>query len=608
MNLHDVLAALKHGGEANGVNRLFEEAADPQKWEEIKNSPYHKKQLDAVRNTAETYESRPIPPLTFSLYGLFDKNGSRSEYERVYFEKRGRLNAFAILSLAGEDDKSIRRLEDILWSICDEYTWCLPAHLGGRSLSADGLWEHRHTIDLFSAETGFALAEITRLLADRLSPLVVNRIRHEIRERILEPYCSIGPMRWWETCDMNWAAVCAGSVGAAAMYLIQEDEKLAPVLHRLLSTMESFLDGFADDGACMEGLGYWYYGFGFFVSFAALLKQRTAGRIDLMKDEKVHRIALFQQICRLGGDRAISFSDSDMKFTYNPGLTCHLNSLYPDVEIPEEEYMAVFHDDPCHRWAHDIRDLVWGRRVEKTAGAAEQSYYLPDAQWMISRSKGSSGAVCFAAKGGNNDEPHNHNDIGGFIFHAGDESLIADIGAGEYTKAYFGPERYSIFCNGSQGHSVPIVGGHFQSAGGEYAAKILEARLSPEMDVFRIDMAGAYKNDNLEALVRSFEFHKGETPRLILRDEYTFKKEAEIIVERFIALRKPELHGNGRVRLTGEKGGVEILFDPPELEYGAEKVLFLNHQGEKTDVYTVDFTIKNPRRKVAVSFEFGINF
>ena len=62
----------------------------------------------------------------------------------------------------------------------------------------------------------------------------------------------------------------------------------------------------------------------------------------------------------------------------------------------------------------------------------------------------------FAIKGGNNGEPHNHNDVGSFLYFIGEEEIISDLGAGEYTKAYFGPERYSVLCCSSRGHSVPI--------------------------------------------------------------------------------------------------------------------------------------------------------
>ena len=68
-------------------------------------------------------------------------------------------------------------------------------------------------------------------------------------------------------------------------------------------------------------------------------------------------------------------------------------------------------------------------------------------------------------------EPHNHNDVGSFLYYIGDEEIISDLGAGEYTKKYFGPERYEILCNSSRGHSVPVIEGKYQCAGREYGAE-----------------------------------------------------------------------------------------------------------------------------------------
>ena len=55
------------------------------------------------------------------------------------------------------------------------------------------------------------------------------------------------------------------------------------------------------------------------------------------------------------------------------------------------------------------------------------------------------------------------------------DMLLTDLGRGEYTREYFGPNRYALLCNGSQGHSVPIVEGRCQSPGAEHFARVAEA-------------------------------------------------------------------------------------------------------------------------------------
>lgn len=189
------------------------------------------------------------------------------------------MSAFALLSFLQEQEENyLGELEDIIWAICNKDTRDLPAHLGGKSLDVitdknivneqgkikSHPRKHRHTIDLFATETAFTLLEIISLLEQKLSSLVCYRAREEIYERIFKLYIELNNIFHWELLPMNWAAVCSGSIGAAAIYLIEENDVLAAILQRVLNAMEIFLSGFGNDGSCREGLGCWNYGFGFY--------------------------------------------------------------------------------------------------------------------------------------------------------------------------------------------------------------------------------------------------------------------------------------------------------------------------------------------------------
>lgn len=64
---------------------------------------------------------------------------------------------------------------------------------------------------------------------------------------------------------MNWATVCSGVVGIAALVIETDRERMAGMPGRVLSARQSFLDGFGEDGGCKEGISHWTYGFGYFV-------------------------------------------------------------------------------------------------------------------------------------------------------------------------------------------------------------------------------------------------------------------------------------------------------------------------------------------------------
>ena len=220
------------------------------------------------------------------------------------------------------------------------------------------------------------MTEILSLLEDKIEPLVVYRARKEVTSRILEPYMELNNCLWWETGTNNWAAVCAGSVGSTAMYLIKDASVLAPLLLRVLSTMECFLEGYGEDGVCTEGLGYWNYGFGFFTYFAELLCERTAGKIDLFQNEKIKNIAMFQQKCFLSEDQIITFSDSFPPGRYNIALTHYLKSRFNEVEIPDKRYQSKINEDGCYRWPPVIRSFMWTDSNFESGKLKDAAYYL----------------------------------------------------------------------------------------------------------------------------------------------------------------------------------------------------------------------------------------
>jgi hypothetical protein len=530
------------------------------------------------------------------LFSIYERTGSRLEYERAYFARRRRLNAFTLVSLLEPDEENYRvKLHEMLRLVLDEPTWCLPAHVKGRELDK--------TIDLFSAETGFALSEIACLLGNGLPSSFAEEIDRAVTKRLIVPFLQHGPHHW-ETARHNWSAVCAGSIGSAALLRIRDNEALSEVLEKSLASLEYYLEGFGEDGACPEGLGYWNYGFGYYVYFAELLRKSTAGGMDLLKHPKAKNIALFQQSAYLHGDHVVCFSDSLPRIPFHIGLTHCLAGEFPEMEVPASKYAAGMSDDHCSRWAPAIRDLIWFDPALAGPEWSSASRYLPDAQWLTSRHVAASGSrFGFAAKGGHNDEPHNHNDIGQFMLIADGITVLADLGSGEYTADYFGAGRYGYDCNGSQGHSVPIVGGFKQAEGAGSYATVLEATVGDREDMLRIEMSRAYPLSGLASLTRELRWSKTESPTLALKDDFVFADDPQDITERLATFHLPVPEGNGIVRIRcGEGGAVEgkldalIRYNFERLDVAVAERSYRDHFGEPKTWYTIDFALKNPER------------
>jgi hypothetical protein len=331
------------------------------------------------------------------LFHLFESKGDRKQFERVYFDRRKRLLALVLQSLVDDDSKYIESLENLIWEICNEYTWVLPAHF---SKSGD--------IDLFASETAHALAEILILLEHKLNPIISDRIRSEINKRVIKPYCNGTAVFGWETVTNNWASVCAGSIGMTALLLIQDREVLARMMDRVFRTMECFLEGYGEDGGCHEGITYWVYGFGYYVYFSEMLYAWTAGRLDLMKSEKTQKIAAFPLGVSLFNDYYVNYSDASDHVHIHTGLASKLTEKIGKTIIPGS-IIPSFHADNTYRWAHVTRNLLWTNETCLHQTIPDGNFYFSDLGWVVSRSTSTNQSMVFSARGGSNHESHNHN-------------------------------------------------------------------------------------------------------------------------------------------------------------------------------------------------------
>ncbi|MDR6549854.1 heparinase II/III family protein [Paenibacillus qinlingensis] len=574
--------------------------------------------LEQLVAEGDRFLQTPIPDLAWSLFRRIWEDGNRKTYEAVYFHRRQRLAAFGLLSWLWPEREDYRDgLLDIVWAICNEFSWCVPAHYeqmpGHAAIRQSVLDPHigNHDpaleIDLFAAETAFTLAEILQLTGEGWPEAVRGRIYREIYRRVFIPY--LNNAYFWEAVRNNWAAVCAGSIAAAAIYVIEDSQELAMVLEKALPILDLFLEGFGEDGACLEGYMYWSYGFGFYTYAAQLLERRTAGGINLFEHPKVKEIALFQQKSFLTGRKTVNFSDSQDEADVNIGLTHEWARRVPDMHIPEYSFEGKLIYDHCGRFAPALRKLIWFDVNLKGTDWEEASYYLPDAQWLISRVHQPNGSFCFAAKGGYNDEPHNHNDIGHFMLTAGEETFLADMGAGLYTKQYFSPARYTFIGNGAQGHSIPMINHELQLTGKEIKAKVLKAEIGPDDDRFTLDLKDTYGQLNLHAFERSWTWQKDcIPPRLQLEDHFEFTEGINSVKERFICAMEPKSYEQGRVQLEGIRYRLVIQFDHELLNPSVEQLKFLNHFGKDVTFYALDFIRKQDLTENTQRFRFAFYF
>ena len=115
--------------------------------------------------------------------------------------------------------------------------------------------------------------------------------------------------------------------------------------------------------------------------------------------------------------------------------------------------------------------------------------YLPDLQ--IAAIRNSDLILC--AKGGNNHEGHNHNDVGSFVFYDGLTPVLIDVGIDTYTRFTFDKKyRYDkIRWTQSIYHNLPVVNGVAERYGSEFCADSFAAK----EDRIEVSFANAYPDE-----------------------------------------------------------------------------------------------------------------
>lgn len=523
--------------------------------------------IDEIKKAYNLYCESTIEVLPYSKRRMFVVNGNRSEFENMYFSRRKYLYSAALLALIyPENSEYIEKVQDLIFAICEEYCWAVPAH-------GDDLIENESTlIDLFSAETARSLSEIDYLLGDRLDAKLRQYLRIQINKRVFEGYLS--REYFWQKCDTNWAAVCPCNVATAMMLL--NPEMFEKCLPSFLNNIEGFLSGYPESGLCMEGPSYWSYGFSAFAYFADDLIAYTDGKINLFENEKVKKIAEYMQTTILSGGASVSFADASMDFCFYLGLQYLLNEKFTDsVKLFDKNNMTSVSND---FWQLFSRSLMYYDPEREIAQDVNAEYFYKDANQYFMKNN----VYSFACKGGYNNELHNHNDIGSFIIATSAGQVLCDLGSGKYTREYFSKDRYNVFCCGSQGHSVPIINGNYQRG---FRRDSGVAELVKNNNCISLEYSLAY-NVNMKSLSREFCLLED---RILLTDSVDF--EFDSFVDRFVTLIEPKVSEN-----TVTVADLEIVFDKSAADLSITKVMHLTHREGEVPVWCIDFSFnKNTR-------------
>ncbi len=578
---------------------------------------------------AERLLKTPWPALPASLFLEYVRSGNRSNFERVSFERRARLAMLVMGEVFEDKGRFLDEIADGIWAICEESYWGVPAHIGMQRKGSGLPDVTEPTVDLFSAETGSLLAWTAYLLGnrlDRVSPLIDDRIHVEVDRRILTPNLERDDF-WWmgfskEREVNNWNPWINSNWLTAVLVLEQDPARRVRAVHKIMRSLDNFLNVYADDGGCDEGPGYWGRAGASLFDCLELLHSASAGSIDLYGQPLIQRIGQYIYKVYIKDDYYINFADASGRLNPDAGL------IYRYGKRIQDPLMAGFGAFLTRRQNLDSQSRVartgsLGRLLPDLLKARElhiadpvepllRDAWFPGLQVMVARSAADSPeGLYLAAKGGHNAESHNHNDVGNFILYADGRPVLIDVGVEAYTRKTFSPQRYEIWTMQSAYHNLPTINGVMQRNGRNFQARDVSYEADDSTATFSLDIAGAYPAEaEVKSWIRTLRMVRGR--RVELREKYSLGRFLKSTSLSLMTPLRIDTSGPGRILLKdrGPGAGIVIAYDSAQLKHTFEDIPITDSRlkpvwGERIARILLISQSKDSQGEYALSLEYA---
>ncbi len=543
--------------------------------------------------------AKPWPLLLAERYLEYARVGNRSRYEAVYFERRGMVENLVVAECMEGQGRFLDGIANGLWLICEESSWCIPAHINAQAAGSGLPDTAEPVVDLFAAETAALVAWTHYLLGDKLdgvSPLIRPRLAREMRTRILDPLLAREDF-WWMGFGArrvnNWNPWVNSNWLASALLMEQDPARRLAAVAKSMRSIDRFIDPYPADGGCDEGPSYWGRAGASLLDCLELLHSATDGGIDVYAEPLVRKIGQYIYKAQVADHYFLNFADAPALLTPPPYVVFRYGQRIDDPEMMALGAWAAQETDLWRQGGARMRR--YGRSslaralpelfaLDQMAAVAPRQPLLADVwldtiQVMAARDQGGSTRGFFvAAKGGHNAESHNHNDVGQVVVFRDGKPLLVDAGVETYSRKTFSPERYEIWTMQSAYHNLPTIGGVMQSPGVEFAARDVRYQQGGQVSQLSQDIAGAYPPEaHLKEWRRTVTLRRGEGVEVVER--YALAQAVGEITLSFLTpcavdLSQPGQIVLGKAALPGKRssGAARLTYDAAKLAAVAEIV------------------------------------
>lgn len=536
----------------------------------IWDSLYNVKKYKKLVVEAEELITQPFPEWNDSLYLIFSKKGIRPQGERMMRARSRWLPLLVWAECLENKGRFVDTIEKVLIELCKQPTWVLPAH----DWHLENFKQTNPNVDLSSATQANQLAQALFLLNDKIDKdihqIVVDKLYQRVFNPVLRTTRNLDNRHYWFTVTNNWNSVCLAGVTSAALAVIPDMKLRSEFIAMAEKYSKNGIIGYRDDGYCVEGLGYYCYGFGYYALLREAIWKATEGKIDLFNEEKIIKIATFGVRSEINNGIYPAIADCRLGSTPSPWLLWYLdNNLGLNMtemsrgEIPFEDepnlltdMLVTFTNSTCNLHSNIL-----------PLNSSNLRSYFEHAGVLISRPEKqySKDGMAVAIKGGTNNESHNHNDIGSYTIVGGNEILMGDPGGPtEYTNKTFTKERYTLYkAFSSLGHPVPLINNIEQCESETARAIILDTLFTDEQDSISMEISSAYKVKGLKTVQRQFTYKRKKSSLFSVEDHFIATK--PITFETAITTRCDVKFKHNTIKIIGDKYilHVKILTNHP---------------------------------------------
>jgi len=586
---------------------------------------------EAYLEQGEEAMASPWSLLLATSYLEYARVGNRSRFQDLYFSRRGMLGSLVLAECFEGQGRFLDEIAVGIWLICEESSWCIPAHVGVQRAGSGLPDTSEPIVDLFAAETSSLLAWTDYLLGERLdhvSPLIRPRLHREVQERILTP-CLERDDFWWMGFGArrvnNWNPWINSNWLASNLVIEADPGRRIAAVTKSMRSLDRFVGPYPCDGGCDEGPGYWGRAGASLLDCLELLYSASDGQIDVYDTPLIREIGRFIYRVQIDGAYFVNFADASAVVHPPPAVVFRYGQRIRDEDLVSLGAWLAEEQDLLHPSGEGRGSL--GRLLHTlfaldeiaTAGPKmplPRDVWLWDIEVMAARDQdGSSEGLYVAAKGGHNAESHNHNDVGSFVVYVDGKPLVVDAGVETYSRKTFSPQRYEVWTMQSAFHSLlPTIDGVMQDPGREFAARDTQYVADDEVAEFSLDIAAAYPEEaGLQTWVRTICLRRGDRVEIV--DRYALAKPAHEIMLSVLTPATPHLVGTGRISLPasplpdGRRSGAGYLtYDAATFEAQIEGRPITDDRlrqvwGEKLS--RILLTAQSPPLRGAWTFEIG---